>query len=183
MALDSEIADLKALRTGDQDAFQRLFKRYYPMVLRSVVYRCGPGRNAEDLVQEAFLRVWERRGKVEAKGSFFAFVETIAKNLLKDHYKHLAVREKYRDRVTREDVDPSLSPLESLGEKQLRMRIRRTVAEKLPDKCRQIFLLSRVENLSNKEVAEMLKLSPKTVENQIGRALKILKKHHGAELL
>ncbi|WP_237384520.1 RNA polymerase sigma factor [Sulfidibacter corallicola] len=172
----SESELLARVKQADDEAFRVLFEKYHAMLFRNVFYKLRDERLAQDIAQEAFLKFWVYRDRIKPHLPFFPYVEKMARNLILDHYKRENVRAKHRDHVQRLVDIPPEQPDEEVRLLQLEEKIRHVVVKYLPEKCRAIFLLSRVEGLSNPQIAEMLGISRKTVENQLYNALKVLRK-------
>ena len=132
---------------------------------------------AKDITQETFLRIWEKRESLQPEKSFFSLLARISTNLCYDHFRYTEVRLRNKDRIPEYGKSHFDNPEEVVQAQAIEKIIRTLVNEKLPQRCRTIFLLSRIEGLSNQEISVKLGLSIRTVENQIYRALKILKKH------
>jgi len=165
------------VKNSDTLAFKKLFSDYHDTLFRFVIYKTRDSDLAEDITQETFLRVWKSREKIIPEKSFFSLIARISTNLCYDHFRHLEVRNRHKDQIpdfskSHYDNPESMTDLEDLQEK-----IQKLVNNELPEKCRNIFILSRIEEKTNTEIAEILSLSIRTVENQIYRALKILKKN------
>jgi RNA polymerase sigma-70 factor (ECF subfamily) len=168
---------LQNVKNSDKKSFKKLFTNYHDSLFRFVFYKVKDSDIAEDITQETFLRVWKTREKIIPEKSFFSLIARISTNLCYDHFRHLEVRNRHRDQIpdfskSHYDNPQSVTNVEILQEK-----IQDLVNKELPDKCKNIFILSRIEGKKNSEIAEILSLSIRTVENQIYRALKILKKH------
>ncbi len=175
MQLDEEIL-LERVKQSDNHAFQMLFEKYQPMLFRATFYRTKDERLAQDIVQETFLKVWIHRDRLNPRLAFYAYLVKLSKNLVLDYYKRVEVRHRHQDHVRFLSEKPSRDPEQDLEKNALEEKIREAVNANLPHKCRAVFLLSRVEGLSNQEIADTMKVSKKTVENQLYRALKILRK-------
>ena len=165
------------VKHSDADAFEILFQKYFPILFRSLWYRTGDEALAKDLAQETFFKAWLYRERIKPELAFYGYLERIGKNLLLDHVKHEDVKHRHRDHVAALGQKPGNGPEQRLRAKDLEEKIRTVVNGKLAAKCRTIFVLSRVEGLSNAEIAALLKISKKTVENQLYSALKHLRKH------
>lgn len=168
---------LKKVIKADQIAFRQLFNLYFDTLYRFVIYRVKDDNLAQDIVQETFLRVWNNRNQLDPEKSFFSLIAKIGANLCNDHFRHQEVRTRHKELIPKPEPSRFDDPQGSLEYMELREAINRAVYERLPDKCRDIFVLSRMEELGNQEIADILNLSRRTVENQLYRALKILKKH------
>ena len=129
--------------------------------------------DANEIVNDAFLVVWEKKDELELDDSLKAYLYTIVRN------KSLNLLKKRKIEVTDLDVGfdiPSVqySPLDLLQAKQTEALVYHLI-EQLPPRCKQIFVLSRREQLSNKEIASLMDLNEKTIENQISIAIKFIK--------
>ncbi len=167
---------LARVKTSDMSAFELLFHTYQPILFRHLWYKSQDADLAQEIVQETFIRVWEHRASLKPKRSFFAYLVTISMNALRDHWKRENVRMRYQDEVPRPSLSVHDNPENSLRLKLLEEKIIETVNESLPDRCRTVFILSRVEGKTIGEIAGLLHISRKTVKNQLYHALKILRK-------
>jgi len=168
---------LERVKISDKKAFRQLFSNFHDTLFRFVVYRVQDGDLAEDITQETFLRVWRTRESIQPKKSFFSLIARISTNLCYDHFRHMEVRNRHEDSLPEYGKSHFDDPEAVNAASVLQEEIQRVVNNNLPDKCRNIFILSRIEGKSNPEIAELLDLSVRTVENQIYRALKVLKKN------
>ena len=168
---------LQGLKSSDKTAFHQLFSDFHDTLFRFVAYRVQDGDLAEDITQETFLRVLRNRESIQPEKSFFSLIARISTNLCYDHFRHMEVRHRHEDFLPEFGKSHFDDPEAVNQAAMLQEEIQRVVNDKLPDKCRNIFILSRIEGKSNPEIAELLDLSVRTVENQIYRALKVLKKN------
>ncbi len=168
---------IERTRGGDREAFHVLFQKYQPILFRSVLYTLHDADLAHDVVQETFLRVWNHRSSLQPRLPLLGLLFRISRNLVLDFAKHKAV-----ERTHEAEIPPSLrpsedDPSEALQARMLEEKLAEVVRTKLPPKCREVFLLSRVEEMPNAEISSQLGISVKTVENQITRGLRILRRH------
>ncbi len=164
------------LKTNEALFMETLFKQYYTMLCRTAVRFTKDTESAEDLVQEVFCKIWQNREVLEISTSYKAYLVRSVTN------QALNYIEKQKRLVLSEDTSPYESTvsanttLELLEGSEMEGRVQQALAA-LPPQCRLIFEMSRFEELTYKEIADTLQLSPKTVENQMGKALRILREH------
>jgi len=165
---------LKIEKTLDIASYESLFKRYYSEL-------CGFANNylqdieaAEEIVQAFFVKYWEKRAQYSEVQFKKAYFYTSIKNACLNQLKHIEVREEYKIHNQREMEAEKYSVADELDATELSEKIRQSI-ENLPEKRREIFIMSRYDGLRYKEIADKLKISLKTVENQMGSALKHLR--------
>ena len=131
-------------------------------------------QDAEEVVQEVFVSLWERRHSLEINGSLGAYLHTAVRYRVYNRYRDY-LKNKQESRISGlDDVDYSMPALEALEYKELELKLQDAV-NTLPHKCREAFMLSREEKLPNKIIAKRLNISVNTVEKHIGKALQILR--------
>jgi len=163
--------ELEALRTSDETAFDALFRRWYaPLCHFATPLTDGDPDTAEDVVQQAFIKLWEQRERLEIRYSVKAYLYKSVQNACLNRIRDRKTAEKYKQHHAREMEHQH----DHLPDAELSVRIQKAISE-LPTQCRRIFELSRFEDLKYREIAEQLDISPKTVENQMGRALALLR--------
>jgi len=131
-------------------------------------YKIGDLSQAEDLAQEAFLRLWQACGKV-APDKAKAYLFTVANNLFLDQVKHQRVVYKFQQRTTVKTTT-SESPEYLLEAAEFEERLRSAIA-RLPEKNRTVFLLNRIDRLTYQEIADRIGISKKAVEKRMSKAL------------
>lgn len=129
--------------------------------------------DAEEAVQDTFFRLWESRNKHILKSSAQAYLFRAVRNHCLNLNRHLNVEKSYQEYWQNQEQNASATDQQTLST-ELKGRIQAAI-QKLPPERKKIFLLSRYEGLKNREIAEQLGLSIKTVENQMSKALKFLK--------
>lgn len=166
---------LAELGEGSFSAFESLYHTYSGK-LYNFVMRLSSGNRymAEEVVQSAFIRIWEVRELVNPEGSFVSFLCTIAKNLLMNMYQRQTVEFVYNEYVMKYGMDYSSQTDEEVDAKFLRDYIDSLAAE-LPEQRRKIFTLSKQQHRSNKEIARMLGISESTVSTQLSLAVKFMR--------
>ncbi len=165
-------AIIKKIQEGDERAFEILFKSYYVRLCGFARKYTSSSEEAEEIVQEVFLKVWERREHLksgEIKPYLFKSVQNYCLNFL----EHKKVVDKYYsviEFVYKSGGTSDIDAYEKLLGTELQKKVEE-VTESLAPECKKIFLLSRNEGLKYKEIAERLNISVKTVETQMSRAL------------
>lgn len=159
---------------GSEQAFETLFKKYYQLLLKVALFLMNDREAAEELVHDVFLNVWEKRSNINPDASFKNYLITATRNRCFNHLKAKKATVSIDDENWTEEPIAATFTESPLHVKEMGAAIEKAV-NALPEQCRIIFQLSRHESMSYKEIAEALDIAPKTVENQIGRALKTLR--------
>lgn len=163
-----------AVQTYNDVAFEQLFKSHYKALHSYANMLLKDLDAAEEVVQTMFLRLWEKRHLLDVQTSVKAYLYKCVYNDSLNLMKHEQVKNKYQDFTlhTMNTEHESASNKVELSELQRQLQ---NALNTLPEQCRIIFQMSRFEELKYKEIAERLGISIKTVENQMGKALKILR--------
>ncbi len=171
----SEQAWLEKLRNGEERALRALFDRYYGAIVRDI-YRLIPDSDTcKDLVQEVFVELWRKKESLEIQVSIYAYLRRAAVNKALNHIKsnkRYVFEEPDKQNQIKDSSAQDIAQKEHQG--NLEDALHKAI-ETLPEKCRAVFALSRFEHLSHKEIAEKLGISVKTIENQITKAMKMLR--------
>lgn len=163
------------IRTGDAGAFEALFRAYHASLCAFAYRYLGARDLAEEIVQEVFLFVWERRETWQVRTSVKSYLFTAVHNAAVSFLRHeRVVRRRESEAIELFQVPRPTADLEVAAAETL-AAVQQAVA-RLPERCRLVFTLHREQGLTYAEVAEVLAISPKTVEVQMGRALKSLRK-------
>ena len=158
---------------ADEKAFELLFKSHYEFLCRRAYSLLNDMDEAEETVQQVFISVWENRKEMQEPESINAYLSRAVRNAALNRIKHMNVRMKYsREQQVLMEENPPMTEISHADE--LKSRISAAI-ESLPEQCRLIFKLSRFEEMKYAEIAEQLGISIKTVENQMGKALKVLR--------
>ena len=165
---------LNDLKNGKESALDKLFRSYYAYLCRAV-YKVLPDKHiAEDIVQEVFYELWRKRDRLHIKQSISAYLRRAAINKTLNHIRAQKVAVDDEDYLPIHLTNKMPSAQQKLQADELKELINDAI-DLLPERCRLIFTLSRHEEMSNKAIAEHLGLSIKTIENQMTKALKLLK--------
>jgi len=162
------------LRTDDRAVLQQIFNQNYLMVCRTIRRFVQDGSLVEDLAQNVFIRFWNKRHKINITTSVPAYLNRMAINEAIAHLrkgKHWQ-QEEFTSQTPMQGT--SRSGEDNFLHTELKEQVTAAI-DTLPPKCRTVFQLSRFEELTYKEIAERLDISVKTVENQMGKALRVLR--------
>ena len=163
------------LKAGDENAFDYFFNQYYPGLLFYANKFVNNSHLAEEIVQSVFLKLWKDRKLTEINISVRAYLFQAVRNKCLDILKHKKIKDDYSQKLLLQIENTSKNDTwETYIESELYNLLTQAI-EKLPGECQKIFRLSRIKQYKNKEIAEKLNLSIRTVENQISKALKILR--------
>jgi RNA polymerase sigma-70 factor, ECF subfamily len=165
---------INGLQKQDKAVFDFVFNFYYSSLCAFSQSILDDRDAAEDLVQDFFVSLWINCPDLDIKTSLKAYLFAAIRNKCLDALKHQKVSEKYRSYLFRHTGTETDSTEIFLAETELRQAIQASLA-KLSPRCREIFEMSRLQGLSNQEIADKLNLSKRTVELQISNSLKILR--------
>jgi len=163
---------LTDLTQGDAKAFECLFKRYYPRLTIFANRFLNDIAASEEIVSDIFVVLWEQRQDINFTGTVSSYLFKSVQNRCLNYLKHQKIENLYVSYLEREQLlNETTFAAESVYlEKEMALQINAAL-QNLPEKCREIFMMSRFEHLKYKDIASKLNLSPKTVERQIGIAL------------
>lgn len=171
--MDQEI--LERLKKNDEGAITWLFSTYFAS-LAVVAHRVVQDQDAaKDIVQDVFVRLWTHRDKLQITTSLQSYLRRSVVNASIDHKRRFYEKNKEALEHHGEWSDNSPSVDSELREKDIKQQINNAIST-LPERCRLIFVLSRYEELTYAQIAARLDISVKTVENQMTKALKMLRK-------
>jgi RNA polymerase sigma-70 factor (ECF subfamily) len=163
---------IKKLKKGDIRAFNQLFEYYSPKLYGFALKYLKSEVEAEGLVQEVFIKIWNKRESLELDKSFHSYLFTIAFNFIKKQFEKRKVVSGIVDVLAPEIADNSTEK-GILYRSVLHQVI--DLLDELPDKKKKIFEMSRFEGLPSKEIAQRIGLAPKTIDNQISEVIHYLK--------
>lgn len=164
-----------AIRRGDASALDALIDRYWEPLVTYAARLLGDWESAQDLAQETFVRIWERREAWSAEGSVQALLYQIIRNLALDELKSVARRSQYIERYAGKSTRLPTTPVEEIERTQLESAFVDALAA-LPERRREVYVLARVEGFSYSHIAQVLGISPQTVANHLSAALASLRK-------
>ena len=171
-ATDQEV--FSAMQSGEIPAFEMLFKTFYQPLCRYATSFLKDPDDAEEIVQAAFIGFWEKREAISIDTSVKSYLYRAVRNSCLNELKHEQVKQRYiaGETVMGEKASESADHLAIHVELEEKIK---AAIQMLPEQCRLIFTMSRFEELKYQEIADQLNLSVKTVENQMGKALKIMR--------
>lgn len=155
-----------------ESTFKIVFDTWFDAIRTYLLYRCGDEELATDIAQEAFIRIWEKRLYLEAE-SIPSILYKIAGDMLVSNFRKQNTEKKYR--LSLEPPETTLTPEEQITFYELNAKYE-LVLSQLPESQRIVFLMSRMESLKYKEIAERLEISVKAVEKRMSGALSTLRK-------
>ncbi len=162
------------LKQHDKEAFNLLFYMYAEKIFKFSLTFFNQEAEAEEIVQEVFLKIWLKREKITDPSTFNAYIYTMAKNLIFNNLKRNVYRKKYNSYLYANYSAHQNDTENEVIYEETKQRIEQAL-DKLPKKRKKVFLLSRQEGLKNKEIAEKLDISIKTVETHMSLSLKYLR--------
>jgi RNA polymerase sigma-19 factor, ECF subfamily len=171
---------LERLKNGDTAAFDTIFRTWYGPLVGTAERMLRDRAVAEELVQDVMLELWRRRETLAPDGSAQAYLFQATRNRVLNHLRHLRIEQRSEPDVRGESsVTPQADAV--LAQQELDVAVQQAVRS-LPDRCREVFELSRVHGLKYAEIASTLGISVKTVEAQMGKALRMLRERLAAWL-
>jgi len=168
---ETDIQLICKIKTGDYTAFGVLFERYYSLLCNCAFKFVRDNFAAEDIVQEVFVRIWETRSKINITGSVKSYLFIAVRNRSLNKIESETTRREYSTlfRIHQNDeVSHNELELEEFREHLFRC------IQKLPARCKDVFVESRFKEMKQEQIAEKMHISLKTVKAQVGKALRFL---------
>ncbi|MFS8616759.1 MAG: RNA polymerase sigma-70 factor [Solitalea sp.] len=165
---------IELLQARDEQAFEQLFKAFYKPLHAYAFVMLKDETEAEEMVQRVFVTLWNKCERLTIESSLKAYLYRAVRNECLNYLKHQKVRAAYRVYYRARPEGGEERADDRLVAGELRVRLREAM-DQLPPQCRTIFQLSRFEQLKYREIADELGISVKTVENQMGKALRLMR--------
>jgi RNA polymerase sigma-70 factor, ECF subfamily len=173
MIRDTEI--VRRIRQGDIKQFETLFRSSYISLVKYAGTLIKDHDTAEEIVQDLFFRIWQEREKLKIESSLNGYLFRAVHNRCLHHIEHLKVVDRHEKEMANLPPQNAENPADILQYKELQARIA-AILERLPERCGKIFCMNRFEGMKYSEIAEKLSVSVKTVEANMGKALKEFRK-------
>jgi RNA polymerase sigma-70 factor (ECF subfamily) len=165
---------LENIRKGDLQEFENLFRQYYPLLCHYAFRFVKNTNQSEEIVQDLFCKLWENRKNVKIHSSIKAYLYKATYHNSLQVLRKRSVKTQYEEYIKNKNFDDSQLST-ALEESEIYSIIQKTLAN-LPERCSMIFRMSRFEGLKYQEIADQLSISVKTVEANMGKALKSFRK-------
>lgn len=175
MLINKDEKMIAGLINDDKAVIDLIYNTYHKRIYAFAFSYLKIKDDALDVVHEVFIKMWESRHRIEPDSKIEAFVFTIARNTVLSIFRKKATEKKYVDHITNLTVPMDFNTQNTLDYNFLKETIDQLVDD-LPPKRRQVFLFSRNEGLTNKEIAQKLEISEKTVEDHMSKAMAFLRK-------
>ena len=178
--LDSDI--IRLIQEGNKKAFQKVFEEYSPKIYHFSLSYLNNVVDAEELVQDVFLKLWDKRETLDHSKNLKAYIYKIAINTIYDVIRRRNVENAFKDFANSSYETSSNNTWHTIIYEEMQEKLDLLISQ-FPEQRRKIYKLSKEKGLSNDEIALKLKISKRTVENQLYRAISLLKQHFKNESL
>lgn len=181
--MDSNIISLEQINKMDAPAFRILYKEYYRALVVYAIHILGEPQVAEDIVQDVFSIIWERRQPFKSLSSLNIYLYNSVRNASLDYLRHKNVENMYLQKIENDYQEFRFSGEDEedfFGEEIYRQLF--NTIDALPDRCREVFLMY-LDGKKNEEIAEILHISLETVKTQKKRAMIFLRKRLGMQAI
>jgi RNA polymerase sigma-70 factor, ECF subfamily len=165
---------LAFLKLNDERAFTEIYERYWEQISLCVLKVTHSPEDARDIVQEVFVSLWKRRKELDIQGPLAPYLIKAARNLSIRYIEKNIRKRNFLSTLSSHFISYDFSTENKVASHELESVVIKAI-DKLPPKMRTVFLLSRGENLSHKEIAQRLGIAERTVKKQVGNALKVIR--------
>lgn len=170
----SNIDHINFIKNGNEAAFEKIFKMYFKNLHAFAYTFTKDDVIAEEMVQNVFFKIWEKKDQLQIDDSLKAYLYKSVHNESLNHLKHLKIKTSFQIQYSGNMESSNQDASNQMMASELEDKIQKAINE-LPQQCRTIFQMSRFEQLKYQQIADQLNISIKTVENQMGKALKVLR--------
>jgi RNA polymerase sigma-70 factor (ECF subfamily) len=173
------IEQILQIKKGDKNSFKLIFNNFYHQLCRLSIYYLEDEDEAKGVVQEAFVKLWEIRNELNVESNLRNFLFTLVKNNCLNILNRRQILLKHHEKIRWMEIHYQYESLSRIGNdymefNELKEKIDQAI-QKLPEHCRVVFEMSRFEDLKNREIAEKLGVTQKTVEAHLTKSLKLLR--------
>ncbi|MCE5178954.1 MAG: RNA polymerase sigma-70 factor [Porphyromonadaceae bacterium] len=174
--MHDEVNELIALRKGSDKAFEVIYKSYAGKLYNFVMTLShGDRYTSEEIVQSTFIKLWEVREQIDIEKSVHSYLSVIAKNMLLNKFQRQTIEYLYQEYILREQSSSDTTTEKEIDRKWLADFVDELI-EQLPPSRKKIFILSRKDDLSTKQIAEIMHISVSTVETQLSLATRFMRR-------
>lgn len=166
---------IQGLKQGDKKVFEEIFNTWYEPLCRYCIQRMGNQEEAEEIVQEIFVKLWIKRNDIHINTSLKSYLYRMALNAIINQQEHLKVRLSHQEHVKSESRN-TMSDLSLIGTKEIESLAALAISN-MPKKRRMVYEFSRTKGLTYAEIAEEMNISVKTVEAHLSAALQNLRQY------
>lgn len=166
---------VRKLKKGNIEAFNEIFYVYSPKLYHFAYGYLKSKEDAEEMVQEIFSRIWDKRADIKEEYQFRSYLFSIAFNYVKKCFRAKALINKYTDLVTNDNLETEQTE-EDVNYASLKLMVDQLV-DRMPEKRKAVFVKSRFEGKNAKEISLEMNISQSTVENHLNQALRFLRQH------
>ncbi len=166
---------VKALKNGDKGAFEKIFRIYHKQLYFFCYSFLNQKEDAENITQDVFVKLWLKRATIDTEKSFSGFLFTMTKNLALNYIRKTIHQQIFVNQLLNNGLKECCQTDKQISYNEVRRRLNDLI-NRLPPKRKEIFLLSREEGLSHLEISKRLNISVHTVESQMTKALKFIRK-------
>lgn len=171
---------MEAARSFTKNDLKEVYDQYFESLRSFLYYKTGDIDLAEDLVQEVFIKVWNKRDDIK-KETVKSLLYTMANNMMINHFKHKQVVMHHQGEVIAQNRKEIASPQFVLEEKEFEEKLNNVISS-MPEGCKEVFLMNRIEKLKYDEIAQRLELSVKAIEKRMSKAISIIKEELGVKI-
>lgn len=163
---------IEHLKQGDEKAFRDIYNFYWEKQYNLAYYKLGVKELAEEITQEVFVALWVNKESLDPEKPIGAWLYGVMKNQVLNTYRKQSSHHKYLQQAVLTEV--TNNTVDQLSYNEVNAVLNQHI-DLLPEKCREVFTLSRIRGLNTQQIADLLNISPKTVNNHLVKALKIMR--------
>ena len=165
---------LSALAKDQESSLEQLYDFFYPRLYEFSKSFLKQEQDIDDILQEVFIRIWLNRKKIKDPATFDSYIFTITRNLLLNKLRSRLNNQKLKEEIRKLSIAKEFENLDLVQYQELKSRVEELINQ-LPERQKEVFVLSRTEGMSHKEIAAKMEITTKTVEYHISLAIKFLK--------